>query len=63
MNKRENDLLKLCEDTNKYTIYVDNDVIFVVDAETDEDIGSFNNYGYEFAYDLLKNLGYNVKFV
>lgn len=63
MDKRENDLLKLCKDTNRYTIYVDNGEVFVVDAEIDESIGSFNNYGYEFAYDLLKNLGYNVKFV
>lgn len=49
---------------DKYKIYVDNDSVFVVDAETEETVEhEFLKYGYTFAKDLLEHLGCNVDFV
>ena len=51
------------EEKEKYSIMVDNDCIFVVDKEKDEDVYTFNEYGYCFARDLLCYIGCDADFV
>ena len=66
MNKEDKEWLEKCiQNPNKYKIFVDNDMIFVVDAINDmeESYYTFTNFGYDFVYDLLKYLKCNVEFV
>ena len=58
-NEEELKWLKLAiEDNLRYSIYVDNDDVFVIDNT--KIVFQFNNYGYEFAIQLLEYLGCNV---
>lgn len=66
MNKYDKEWLNKCiQNPDKYKIFVDNDEIFVVDAENDmeESYYTFSNFGYDFVYDLLKYLKCNVEYV
>ena len=54
---------KCKEEKEKYSVMVDNDCIFVVDKEKDEDVYTFNEYGYYFARDLLCYIGCDADFV
>ena len=50
---------------DEYCIMVDNDMIFVVREDDDEmeDIYTFSQFGYDFAYGLLDYLGCTVEYV
>ena len=66
MNNEDKEWLEKCiQNPDKYKIFVDNDMIFVVDAnnDMDTDYHTFSNFGYDFVYDLLKYLKCNVEFV
>jgi hypothetical protein len=64
MTEQDRQWIEKCkENKDKYTIMVDNDCIFVVDNEKDEDVYTFNEYGYYFARDLLHYIGCNTDFV
>lgn len=66
MNKEDKEWLEKCiQNPNKYKIFVDNDMVFVVDAINDmeESYYTFTDFGYDFVYDLLKYLKCNVEFV
>ena len=58
-------LIKCINNPKKYKIYVDNDDIFIVDQDSEEEevLYSFNNFGYDFIFDLLKFLQCNVDYV
>jgi len=63
-NEHEKEMLEKCiKASERYSIYVDNDSIFVTDAEDEDFNFSFNSYGYYFAHALLKHLGCNVDYV
>lgn len=66
MNKEDKEWLEKCiQNPDKYKIFVDNDMVFVVDAnnDMDGDYYTFTNFGYDLVYDLLKYLQCNVEFV
>ena len=66
MNNEDKEWLEKCiQNPDKYKIFVDNDMIFVVDANNDMDTvyHTFSNFGYDFVYDLLTYLKCNVEFV
>lgn len=65
MSEIETKWLDTCiKHPDRYKIYVDNGDIFVVETEDEEKvIFSFSQYGYEFAYALMKYLGVNVEYV
>jgi len=46
----------------RYQITVDNDGISVWDNKKDDFAGDFDNYGYDFIYDLLSYLKCNVEY-
>lgn len=54
---------KCKSDRSRYTVMVDNDCIFVDDAETGECVHTFSEYGYYFAKDLLQYIGCDADFV
>lgn len=58
-------LIKCINNPKRYKIYVDNDDIFIVnqDSEEEEVLYSFDNFGYDFIVDLLKFLQCNVDYV
>ena len=65
MTKNDIRLLELAKgNPKKYQIVIDNDHIWVDNISNEEAmfVGSFENYGYEFAYNLLNHLGYNVDY-
>ena len=67
MTEFETDLLTLASNyPNKYEIVVDNDNIWLqriaMDSYDECYVGGFNTYGYEFAYELLKHIGCNVRY-
>ena len=63
MNEQDRIWLEKCRGDWNYTVFVDNDEIFVVDKETDEAVHTFNDYGYEFAKSLLAYIGCNTESV
>lgn len=66
MNKEDKEWLEKCiQNPDKYKIFVDNDMVFIVDVnnDMDEDYYTFTNFGYDLVYDLLKYLQCNVEFV
>lgn len=54
---------KCKSDKSRYTIMVDNDCIFVDDAEGSEEAYTFSEYGYYFAKALLEYIGCDTDFV
>lgn len=58
-------LIKCINNPKKYKIYVDNDDVFIVDQDSEEEevLYSFNNFGYDFIVDLLNFLQCNVDYV
>ena len=58
-------LIKCINNPKRYKIYVDNDDIFIVDQDSEEEevLYSFDNFGYDFIVDLLKFLQCNVDYV
>lgn len=58
-------LIKCINNPKRYKIYVDNDDIFIVDQDSEEEevLYSFDNFGYDFIVDLLNFLQCNVDYV
>jgi len=52
---------RVYEHPKKYKIVIDNDAVWVNDIEKEECVYTFNSYGYEFIYALLKDMGINVE--
>lgn len=64
MRKSDIKWLEKCKtEKEKYRIDVDNDCISVTDLEKEESIYDFSSYGYEFALELLRYIGYNADMV
>lgn len=70
MSSEDKKWLKRCLDNPaKYKIYVDNDMIFVVECTAEDPDGydgsvyTFDRFGYDFALDLLEYMGANVDYV
>lgn len=64
LTKEEIDLLeKAKRNPERYSIEVDNDIIFLLDLDKDEVVGDFRLYGQEMIVALLKYLGINANFV
>jgi len=45
----------------KYKVIVDNDEVYVVDSDTDEEVYTFSEYGWRFALSLLRYIGCNAE--
>ena len=67
MNKEDKEWLKKCIDNpEKYQIFVDNDDVFVVDAQNDdweEALYTFSAFGYDMLFHVLRFLKCNVEYV
>lgn len=59
-------LEKCKEESRRYKIWVDNDEVFIVDLQSEDEYGdplvthTFAAWGYEFAWQLLEYIGCNV---
>ena len=66
-HKEDEEWLKKCiEHPDKYQIFVDNDDVFVVDAQDEECEGTlytFSSFGYDMLFHVLRFLKCNVEFV
>lgn len=66
-NKEDEKWLKKCMDNpDKYQILIDNDDVFIVDAEDETLEGAlytFSEFGYEMLFCVLKFLKCNVDYV
>ena len=66
-HKEDEEWLKKCiEHPDKYQIFVDNDDVFVVDAQDEEYEGAlytFSSFGYDMLFHVLRFLKCNVEFV
>ena len=67
MNKEDKEWLKKSIDNpEKYQIFVDNDDVFVVDAQNDdweEALYTFSAFGYDMLFHVLRFLKCNVEYV
>lgn len=62
MNDNDAKWIDLCESLNKkFKIIVDNDEAYVVDTATDEEVYTFSEYGWRFAFGLLRYIGCNAE--
>ena len=57
--EEHNWLKKIQEFPEKYNVVIDNDAVWIQDE--DEEVFTFNNYGYEFIYELLNDMGINAE--
>lgn len=66
-HKEDEEWLKKCIDNpKKYQIFVDNDDVFVVDAQNDdweEALYTFSAFGYDMLFHVLRFLKCNVEYV
>lgn len=66
-HKEDEEWLKKCIDNpEKYQIFVDNDDVFVVDAQNDdweEALYTFSTFGYDMLFHVLRFLKCNVEYV
>ena len=66
-HKEDEEWLKKCIDNpEKYQIFVDNDDVFVVDAQNDdweEALYTFSAFGYDMLFHVLRFLKCNVEYV
>ena len=66
-HREDEEWLKKCiEHPDKYQIFVDNDDVFVVDAQDEECEGAlytFSSFGYDMLFHVLRFLKCNVEFV
>ena len=66
-HKADEEWLKKCIDNpEKYQIFVDNDDVFVIDAQNDdweEALYTFSAFGYDMLFHVLRFLKYNVEYV
>ena len=66
-HKEDEEWLKKCIDNpEKYQIFVDNDDVFVIDAQNDdweEALYTFSAFGYDMLFHVLRFLKYNVEYV
>lgn len=66
-HKEDEEWLKKCIDNpEKYQIFVDNDNVFVVDAQNDdweEALYTFSAFGYDMLFHVLRFLKCNVEYV
>ena len=46
---------------DRYKIMVDNDCVFIVDLVKEEDVYTFDEYGWRFALELLQYFGFNAE--
>ena len=63
MNEQDKLWIEKCKADWNYTIKVDNDEIFVVHTDADEELYTFSQYGYEFAKGLLQYIGCDADYV
>lgn len=62
MKPEETKWIETCKaNPKKYRIDVDNDVVFVVDLEKDEDVFTFDNFGWRMLVDLFRYIGCNAE--
>lgn len=65
-NKEDEKWLKKCiNNPEKYQIFVDNDDVFIVDAQNEECecLYTFSSFGYDMLLHVLKFLKCNVEYV
>lgn len=66
-HKEDEEWLKKCIDNpEKYQIFVDNDDVFVIDAQNDdweEALYTFSAFGYDMLFYVLRFLKCNVEYV
>lgn len=66
-HKEDEEWLKKCIDNpEKYQIFVDNDEVFVIDAQNDdweEALYTFSAFGYDMLFHVLRFLKCNVEYV
>ena len=66
-HKEDEEWLKKCIDNpEKYRIFVDNDDVFVIDAQNDdweEALYTFSAFGYDMLFHVLRFLKCNVEYV
>ena len=66
-HKEDEEWLKKCIDNpEKYQIFVDNDDVFVADAQNDdweEALYTFSAFGYDMLFHVLRFLKCNVEYV
>ena len=66
-HKKDEEWLKKCIDNpEKYQIFVDNDDVFVIDAQNDdweEALYTFSAFGYDMLFHVLRFLKCNVEYV
>ena len=64
MNEQDKMWIEKCKaDKLRYTVMVDNDCIYVDDAEIGDCVYTFSEYGYYFAKELLQYIGCDADFV
>lgn len=66
-HKEDEEWLKKCIDNpEKYQIFVDNDDVFVIDAQNDdweEALYTFSAFGYDMLFHVLRFLKCNIEYV
>lgn len=66
MTEKDKEWIEKCKEDWNYTVMVDNDEIFVLDCQKDDDeqlVYTFSLYGYEFAKELLQYIGCDADYV